>query len=61
MEKTLRRLFDYQKFEGNTALQQVIDSVHARYAMQELNLDEMSFVAAAGITVKKPADGSDKK
>ena len=48
MEKTLKSLFDFQKFEGNPALQQVIDSVHARYAVRELPLDEMDWVAAAG-------------
>ena len=55
MEKTLRRLFDYQKFEGSRALQQVIDNVHTRYAVWELDLNEMMFVAAAGTpeTMKK--------
>ncbi len=48
MEKTMRQLFDYQKFAGNTALQGVIDSVHARYATRELNLEEMIWVSAAG-------------
>lgn len=48
MEKTIRSLFDFQKFEGNPALQQVIDSVHARYSVRELSLDEMNWVAAAG-------------
>ncbi len=48
MDKTLKRLFDFQKFEGNKELQSVIDSVHARYAVRELDLDEMDFVSAAG-------------
>ena len=55
MEKKLRALFDFQKFDGNSDLQQVINSVHARYAVanagsssRELNLDEMEWVAAAG-------------
>ena len=48
MEKTLKSLFDFQKFQGNPALQQVIDSVHARYAVRELSPDEMEWVAAAG-------------
>ena len=38
MEKKLKQLFDYQKFAGNRELQQVIDSVHARYAVRELDL-----------------------
>ncbi len=49
LERTLRQLFDFQKFEGNRELQQVIDSVHARHAVRELSLDEMEFVAAAGV------------
>ena len=49
MEGKLKALFDYQKFEGNPALQQVIDSVHARYSVHELSMDEMEWVSAAGI------------
>ena len=60
MEKTLRSLFDFQKYEGNHALQQVIDSVHARHAVRELSPDEMEWVAAAGTpglkNVKKDED-----
>jgi len=56
MEGKLKTLFDYQKFESNSALQSVIDSVHARYAVKELSLDEMEWVAAAGVSEKKPAD-----
>ena len=49
MENKLKAMFDFQKFEGNSELQQVIDSVHARYAVRELSLDDMEFVAAAGV------------
>ena len=59
METTLRKLFDYQKFEGNADLQQVIDSVHARYAARELNFDEMEFVNAAGVPQQYTAKNSD--
>ena len=48
MEKTLRRLFDYQRFEDNEDLRKIVDSVHARYASRELSMDEMSMVNAAG-------------
>ena len=60
MENTLFRLFDYQKFEGNRALQQIISLVHARYhARRQLEPDELEYIAAAGIpgienTTKKP-------
>ena len=49
MEKKLKNLFDFQKFEGNADLQSVIDSVHSRYTVRELNLEEMEWVSAAGI------------
>jgi len=50
MENRLKKLFDFQKFEGNSDLQSVIDSVHSRYSSsaRELSLDEMSWVNAAG-------------
>ena len=49
MERKLKTLFDLQKFEGNRDLQQVIDSVHAKYAVRELSLDDMAYIAAAGV------------
>lgn len=48
MERKLKTLFDYQKFEGNQALQSVIDSVHSRYARKELDLEDLEWVSAAG-------------
>ena len=48
MERKLRQLFNYQVFAGSTALQGVIDSVHARYTARELNLEDMEWVSAAG-------------
>lgn len=53
MENKLKSLFDFQKFEGNPDLQQVIDSVHARHSVRELSLDEMEWVSAAGTPVLK--------
>ena len=40
MEKRLRRLFDYQKFEQNAELQSVVDAVHARYSSARILSDE---------------------
>ena len=48
MERKLKKLFDYQKFEGNSELQQVIDRVHAKYAVRELDLADLETVSAAG-------------
>ena len=54
MGNNLSALFDFQKFEGNADLQRVIDSVHARYAVRELNIDEMEWVNAAGTPDRAP-------
>ena len=48
MENKISRLFDYQKFEGNAELQQVIDGAHERCRARALSLDEMEWVNAAG-------------
>ena len=48
MEKKLRKLFDFQRYEGNASLQSVIDDVHSRYAKRELDMDDMEWVNAAG-------------
>ena len=48
MEKKLFRLFDYQRFESNKDLQQIIDSAHARNRVRELTLEDMEWVNAAG-------------
>jgi len=48
MENRLMKWFDFQKYEVNPALQNVIDSVHARYAVRELDVDDLLYVAAAG-------------
>ncbi len=50
MERKLKELFDYQKFEGNTALQNVINSVHSRYQARELSFEDMAQLSAAGVT-----------
>lgn len=49
MGSTLKKMFDYQRFEGNRDLQQVIDSVHAKYGVRELDVSDMETVYAAGI------------
>ena len=56
----LSKLFDFQRFEGNTRLQKVIDEAHRRIEARELNDDELDLVAAAGAqdasVLKKPGD-----
>ena len=58
MEKKLTQLFGYQRFAENKDLQQVIDSVHAKYAVRDLSFDEMVMVSAAG-TPELPEKGKD--
>lgn len=52
MSKTLKRLFDFQKFEGNSALEAMIKDTETRYGlrggMQELSDDDLMFLNAAG-------------
>ena len=50
MENKLKQLFGFQRFEENRDLQQVIDSVHAKYATRELALDDLEMVNAAGVS-----------
>ncbi len=49
MDNKLKQLFGYQRFAENRDLQQVIDSVHAKYAMRELALNDMEMINAAGV------------
>ena len=58
MEKKLAQLFGFQRFEANKDLQQVIESVHAKYATRELSFDDMEMVNAAG-TPDLPVKGKD--
>ena len=54
MERMLKGLFDFQKFENNPALRNVIDSVHSRWNTRELSLENMEQINAAGTVL--PAD-----
>ena len=47
METKLQRLFDYQKFEGNSKLAALIADTESR-CMQELSDDDLVMVNAAG-------------
>ena len=47
MEKKLKKLFDYQRFEQNTKLEKLIQETENRYA-KELSEEDLSLVSAAG-------------
>jgi hypothetical protein len=61
MERKLRGLFDYQKFEGNTSLQSVINSVHSRYGTRELSFEDMEHISAAGLVHFPPEPDKEPK
>ena len=48
MEKELRILFDYQKFERNDNLQKLINETHKRVRSRALPDEVMSNISAAG-------------
>lgn len=48
IEQTLRSLFDFQKFTGNKALQNLIHDTDSRYS-HSLSEEELSYVNAAGV------------
>lgn len=47
MEKKLKKLFDYQRFEKNERLEKIIKETESRYG-EELSDDDLSLVNAAG-------------
>ena len=47
MDKKLKMLFDYQRFEKNQRLEELIRETESRYA-KELSEEELSLVSAAG-------------
>ena len=56
MEKVLKKLFDYQKFERSPKLAAVIDGVHAELASaRELDDDEADIWAAGDPEASMPA------
>ena len=49
MDKTLSRLFDYQKFENNARLAKMIAETEARYdGIDALSDEDLTNVSAAG-------------
>lgn len=47
MERKLKAIFDYQKFEKNPFLEKLVSETENRYA-KELSDDDIGFVNAAG-------------
>ena len=55
MEKMLKRLFDYQKFSGNSRLEAMIRDTESRYD-SVLSDDDLEYVNAAGDTYHPKRD-----
>ena len=53
MEKKLKNLFEYQRFEKNERLEQLIREAESRYA-KELSDADLSLVNAAGELMTNP-------
>ena len=47
-EKLLKTLFDYQRFEDEPSLQNIIEETEERYQGKELSDDDLNTVSAAG-------------
>ena len=63
MEKTLKKLFDYQRFEQNERLEKLIRETESRCA-GELSDEELTLVSAAGdpgIDTEPDGNRPDKK
>lgn len=48
MENLLKKLFDFQRFEGNKRMETLISETEKRYGGKGLSDDELDFVNAAG-------------
>lgn len=50
MSKKLKSVFEYQRFEQNPELEEMIADTESRYGISELSEDELDMVVAAGET-----------
>ena len=55
-ERLLKGLFDFQRFDGDPALQRLIEETEARYFGEELSDDVLRQVSAAGDPFARPPD-----
>jgi len=50
MERRLKNLFDYQRFENNPRLARLIDETEQRYVITAIDDEDLELVSAAGVT-----------
>ena len=60
MEKKLKSLFDFQKFEGNEELAKMIAETESRFN-KALSDEDLLMVSAAGMPVKSEDEDEDGK
>ncbi len=63
MDNTLRRMFDYQRFENNPRLKSMLNDALSRYSFPdegELSDDEAGLLNAAGTQVADPKRGKEE-
>lgn len=48
MSRHIQDLFDYQQFSGNSKLNDVLKGTESRYEIEELSLDDLEMISAAG-------------
>ena len=64
MDKALRSLFEYQRFENNPRLKKMLDDALSRYSFPdegELSDDDAGVLNAAGTTVTDPTRDKEKR
>ena len=64
MDKTLRNLFEYQRFENNPRLKKMLDDALSRYDFSgegELSDDDAGLLNAAGTTVADTKRDKEKR
>ncbi len=63
MENTLRRMYEYQRFENNPRLKKLLNDALSRYSFPdegELSDDEAGLLNAAGTQVADPKRGKEE-
>ncbi len=65
MENTLRRMYEYQRFDNNPRLRKMLDDALSRYSFSEsegeLSDDDAALLNAAGTQVADPWRGKGER
>ena len=61
MEAKIKKIFDYQRFEGNDRLKSICDDVEKKYAQMEELTDDDLYMVAAGTVIDKQKPATDDR